>query len=110
MEGLKAGTNIELELTLRDIRAQAHLGLYNAHKFLAVMHSLSGKNDAAIQAMGMAYWHWRDYTSLMAEMHHPVSMQRNISFSSWQTYDEAVLRDYQQLGGSGIPPRPAERR
>jgi hypothetical protein len=105
---MDAGSNTELKLTVQDITAQAHLGLYNAWKFRAVMHDLQGKRDDARVAMGKAYWHWRDYTDVMAELYRPTSMQRNKSFSSWHDYDDAVLNEYHLLGGSGLPSRTTE--
>ena len=102
---LDAGSNAELKLTLQDIAAQAHLGLYNAEKFSAALHDLQGKREEAKASMGKAYWHWRDYTDLMSTLYHPASMQRNKSFSSWHDYDDAVLKEFHQLGGSGMPVR-----
>jgi hypothetical protein len=103
-----ADAPVELRLTVQDIRAQAHLGLYNAEKFRAVLHDVQGKRDEARSAMGKAYWHWRDYTDLMAALYRPVAMQRNKSFSSWHDYDDAVLQEFLRLGGTGMPPRSAE--
>ena len=105
---LNGGSDIELQLTLQDITAQANLGLYSAHKFRAVIYSLQNKKDEAKQAMGKAYWFWRAYTDIMSALYKPVTMQRNRSFSSWHEYDEAVLLEYHKLGGVGLPERISE--
>ena len=105
LKTLDAGSNVELQLTLKDIRAQANLGLYNAHKFRAVMHSIQGAKDKARDAMGVAYGYWRHYTDLMSALYRPVEMQRNKSFASWHDYDDVVLRDYHALGGTDVPER-----
>lgn len=103
LKTLDGGSNTELVLTLRDITAQAHLGLYNANKFKAVMYDIQDKKTQAREAMGKACCHWRKYTDIMSELYKPVQMQRNKSFSSWHDYDEAVLQEYHELGGEGLP-------
>jgi hypothetical protein len=100
---LKPAKNVELELTLKDLAAQGHLGQFNAHKFRAVIYDLQGENEKAKQAMGKAYQAWRRYTDLMDALYISVDMQRNRSFTDWHAYDQVVLQDYLKLGGSGEP-------
>jgi Glycosyl hydrolase family 67 N-terminus len=108
LKNLNPGSDVELQLTLKDLTAQAHLGRYNALKFRTVMCDLQGKKDQAKELMGKAYWSWRAYTDMMAELYKPVAMQRNKSFSSWHDYDDVVLKEYHKLGGEGMPERTAE--
>lgn len=103
LSGIKAGSNAELQLTLKDLTAQANLGLYNAYKFRALMYHIQENNEKAKEAMGKAYAYWQNYTNIMSELYIPVEMQRNKSFSSWHEDDAAVLNDYHLLGGVGIP-------
>jgi hypothetical protein len=100
---LKAGSNTELQLTLKDITAQAYLGLYSAYKYRTVMHDIQSKQDEAREAMGRAYCYWKNYTDIMSELYIPVEMQRNKNFSSWNDYDDVVLLEYHKLGGVGLP-------
>ena len=100
---LKPGENVELQLTLKDLTAQGHLGQYNAGKFRAVIFDLQGKKDEAKQAMANAYGSWRRYTDLMDVLHTGADMQRNRDFPDWHANDEAVLQDYRDLGGIGRP-------
>ncbi len=100
---LKPGKNVELQLTLKDLTAQAHLGQFNAEKFRAVIHDLQGEKEQATQAMGKAYGAWRRYTDLMDTLYIAVDMQRNRSFTDWHAYDKTVLQQYLDLGGVGEP-------
>ena len=102
---LKPGKNVELQLTLKDLAAQARLGQYNAGKYRAVIHAIEGDNEKAKQAMGEAYGAWRRYTGLMDTLYIGVDMQRNRHFGDWHAYDQAVLQDYLDLGGVGEPSR-----
>jgi hypothetical protein len=100
---LKPGENVELQLTLKDLTAQGHLGQFNAEKFRAVIYDIQGEKEKAKQAMGKAYCAWRRYTDLMDALYIGVDMQRNRSFTDWHAYDKVVLRDYHDLGGVGEP-------
>jgi hypothetical protein len=100
---LKPGRNRELELTLKDLEAQGHLGQFNAQKFRAVIYSLQGEKQKAHEAMGKAYQSWRRYTALMDGLYIGTDMQRNRHFKTWHDYDTVVLQDYLALGGNGEP-------
>ncbi len=100
---LKPGTNVELQLTLKDLTAQAHLGQFNAQKFRTVIYDLQGEKEQAKEAMGKAYCAWRRYTDLMDTLYIGVDMQRNRGFTDWHAYDKTVLQQYLDLGGVGEP-------
>jgi hypothetical protein len=100
--------DVELNLTLQDITAQAHLGLYSAEKFRAVLYLLHDNREAAREAAGRAYLEWQTYTGIMGALYRPVSMQRNKSFSRWEDDLAGVLADYHILGGIGMPERTGE--
>lgn len=100
---LQPGENVELQLTLKDLTAQGHLGQYNAGKFRAVILDLQGKKDEARQSMAKAYGSWRRYTDLMNSLHTGADMQRNRDLPNWHANDEAVLQDYRDLGGIDRP-------
>jgi len=100
---LKPGENVELQLTLRDLMAQGHLGQFNAEKFCAVIYDMQGEKEKAKQAMGKAYVAWRRYTDLMNALYIGADMQRNRHFTDWHAYDKVVLQNYHDLGGVGEP-------
>ncbi len=100
---LKPGENVELQLTLKDLTAQAHLGQYNAEKFRAVIYVLQNEKEKAKLAMGKAYGAWRRYTDLMDVLYMGADMQRSRDFTDWHAYDKAVLQDYLNLGGVSEP-------
>ena len=100
---LDAGSDTELQLTLKDITAQAYLGLYSAYKYRTVMYDLQDKKEDATESMGKAFCYWRNYTDIMNELYMPVDMQRNKTFSCWHAYDDDVLAEYHKLGGEGFP-------
>lgn len=97
LDSLDFGSNVELSLTLKDIKAQAYLGLYSAYKFRTVMYDIQNNKEEAADAMAKAYCFWRNYTDIMDELYFPVMMQRNKSFSSWHDYDSDVFLDYMNL-------------
>jgi hypothetical protein len=109
LSALNPGENVELQLTLKDLTAQAHLGQFNAEKFRAVIYDLQGDKEKAKQAMGRAYFAWRRYTDLMDTLYIGVDMQRNRSFADWHAYDEVVLQEYLKLGGSAESAREKEK-
>ncbi|MCX6855735.1 MAG: hypothetical protein NTV80_12620 [Verrucomicrobia bacterium] len=100
---LKPGENVELQLTLKDLTAQGHLGQFNAEKFRAVIYDQQGEKVKAQQAMGKAYCAWRRYTDTMDALYIGVDMQRNRSFPDWHAYDKTVLQHFHDLGGMGEP-------
>ncbi|TWU30676.1 hypothetical protein [Novipirellula artificiosorum] len=100
---LKPGENVELQLTLRDLTAQAYMGQFNAEKFRAVIYDLQGEKEKAKQSMGKAYCAWRRYTDIMDALYIGVDLQRNRSFPDWHAYDEVVLQQYYDLGGIQEP-------
>lgn len=100
---LNSGSDTELELTIKDLTAQANLGLFNAWKFRAVMYLEQENSEKAKDAIGRAYCFWKNYTNLMDELYQPVSLQRNLSFKSWHDHDADALKDYLDLGGEEEP-------
>jgi hypothetical protein len=105
LANLNPGKNVELQLTLKDLAAQAYLGQFNAGKYRAVIHAIQGNREKAKQAMGEAYRAWRQYTDLMDALYSGADMQRNRHFSNWHDHDQTVLQDYLDLGGVGDPAR-----
>jgi hypothetical protein len=103
---LEPGDDTELRLTLKDVEALAHLGLYSAHKFRAATYLEQKKTDEARDCIGRAYGHWEKYTTIMSGLYRGVDLQRNKDFPDWHAYDDAALKDFSGLGGRGKPGLP----
>lgn len=84
LETIPPADAVELYLTLRDLTAQAHLGLYCAEKFRAVLCSLEGNTGKSREYAEHAADHWKTYTGIMGSLYRPVQMQRNKSFQDWE--------------------------
>jgi len=103
LEGLHASSNKELELTLKNLKAMAYLGLYNANKFRAAIYLEQDKKEEALDAIGTAYCYWKNYTNRMDELFVGVDLQRNLDFINWHVHDKDALNDYLKSGGNGEP-------
>jgi len=93
LEILDAGTNKELELTVRNLEAMAFLGLYNANKYRAAIYLEQGNTDEAKHAIDTANDYWKTYTERMDELFIGVDMQRNLDFKNWHQHDKDALED-----------------
>jgi len=103
LSATNSGSNTELSLNVKDLKAMSYLGLYNAYKFRALMHDEENDSSNARDAMGTAYCNWKKYTNIMDELYTGVEMQRNHNFVTWHDHDDDALQDYLDLGGSGEP-------
>lgn len=103
IKGLDAGSNTELSLNLRDLQAMSFLSLYNANKFRAAVNLEQGNQDEALDAIAKAYCYWKKYTTAMDALYIGVDLQRNLDFKTWHEHDMDALKDYQDLGGEGLP-------
>jgi hypothetical protein len=98
---LKPANNVELQLTIRDLTAQAHLGQFNANHYKTVIHVIKGEHERARETMGKAYKSWITYSQIMHDLYKPADMQRNRDFESWREFDEVVEKDFETLKGAG---------
>ena len=99
LEGISAGSNKELSLNLKDLRAMSHLALFNAYKFRAAIYLEKDQIPEARNNMVTAYCNWKKYTNIMDELYIGVEMQRNHHFENWHDHDADVLKDLTNLGG-----------
>jgi len=97
LKTLHAGSNKELELTLKNLEAMAYLGLYNAHKFRTVIYLEQENKKQALIEFEPAYGFWKNYTNIMDELFIGVQMQRNLDFQNWHSQDKDALHDYLDL-------------
>jgi hypothetical protein len=93
----------DLALYKKNIKAQSYLSLYYAEKIRGATYKSANNTANAQTAMGKAYCHWINYTTLMNELHTGSSMERTRGFSNWSVHNSNVLGEYQALGGTGIP-------
>jgi hypothetical protein len=105
ISSLSSKSNTELKLNLQDLKAMVNLSLYNAYKNRAAIYLIKGNKPSARDALGSAYCYWKRYTTIMDALYYPVDTQRNWDFkkSDWHDVDDEVLKDYIDLGGTGIP-------
>jgi hypothetical protein len=100
---LRSGGNAGLELAINNVKQMAYLGTYYAHKIRGATHKKAGEIARAREEMGRAYGWWIKYTRSMEGSYLPDSF-RNTSISpDWKFADAAVLKEYTDLGGTGIP-------
>jgi hypothetical protein len=63
----------------------------------------ANQRDQARDALGTAYCWWIKYSDLMDSMFTGMKMQRTEELPDWHVHDSAVLKEYTDLGGVGIP-------
>ena len=102
---MKSAGNADLEVAIGNVKQMAYLSGYYAHKIRGATYKKAGEVDKAREEMGRAYWWWIDYSRSMESTYH-VDSFRNLSIApDWKFADAAVLKEYSDLGGAGIPNR-----
>jgi hypothetical protein len=96
---IKAGSNHELSLNLKDLEAMTHLSLFGAAKIRAAVSLEQKKLPEAREGMLTAYGHWTKYADIMDAHYIGADMQRNYHFQSWHQLDADILREIADLGG-----------
>jgi hypothetical protein len=100
---MKSGGNAELEVAINNIKQMACLSSYYAYKIRGATYKRAGEIEKARAEMGKAYCWWMTYSRSMEKTYHPDSF-RNLSIApDWKYADAAVLKEYTDLGGTGIP-------
>jgi hypothetical protein len=102
-ENMKADSNTELGLAKNNIQAMSYMTLFYANKIRAATFQKAKNTEKAKNAMGEAYLFWISYSKLMSEMYNGMDMQRVRNFPKWDGNNDSVLKEYHDLGGSGIP-------
>jgi len=105
VEGMSADANTQLGVTINNIKAMAYLSVYYAYKIRGATYLKAGtlQNSKKIAALGTAYCWWMKYSNLMDSMYYGMSMQRVSDLPNWHSVDMAVLKEYTDNGGIGIP-------
>jgi hypothetical protein len=94
--------NSDLEIAVKNVKQMAFLGNYYAFKVRGSTYKAAGKSDSARIAMGNAYCMWMVYTRLMEGLYLP-DTTRSMQIPDWKWADGKVLKEYTDLGGTGIP-------
>ena len=102
----EAGGNMELRLTLDDIRSISWLGKYYAHKILAATHLAMFREtfkkswmDMAIEELNLSAGFWRYYaSSSLANYHNPLWTNR-VGYVDWRENYAWALYDITVHGG-----------
>jgi hypothetical protein len=103
IKNMKATPNTELSETINNIKAMSYMSIYYAYKIRGATYLKANKLDEAKKVMGKAYGWWMTYANLMDSMYTGMGMQRVRNLSNWRELDQAVLKEYTDLGGIGIP-------
>ncbi len=99
LASVSAQGNPELEVNIKSIYAQAYLSLYYAEKIRGATAKAANRNEDAKIALGKAVDHWNNYTKIMDGMFVGADMLRTRDFKNWHVHDEAVTKEYTDLGG-----------
>jgi hypothetical protein len=100
---MQSGGNADLEVAINNIKQMAYLSSYYAHKIRGATYKKAKKTELAREEMAKAYCWWMSYSRSMENSYHTDSF-RNLSINpNWKFGDAAVLKEYTDLGGVGIP-------
>lgn len=100
---MSAAPNTELGVTISNIKAMSYLTIYYAHKIRGATWLKATDKDKARNSLGTAYCWWMKYSNLMDAMYTGMTMQRSANLPDWHAHDKSVLKEYVDLGGTGIP-------
>ena len=103
VKSIKTDANTELGVTVNNIRAMSFLAIYYAYKIRGATFSLASDKENASKSLGNAYCWWLNYANLMDSMYTGMNMARSIDLPHWHAHDQAVLKEFTDSGGAGIP-------
>lgn len=107
---MKSGGDVRAEALLKNLKQQATLARYYAHKIRGATYMGAGQKDKAREEMYHAYGWWMHYVESMDAMYHTEKF-RTYDLSDmkkgWREWDTQVLKDYTDLGGKGVPKMPS---
>ncbi|MBB5031034.1 hypothetical protein [Prosthecobacter vanneervenii] len=100
---MRSGGNAALKTALSNVRQMACLSAYYAHKIRGATFKKAGEKIKARDEMAQAYGWWMAYSRSMEATYLPDSF-RNLEIApDWKYADAAVLKEYTDLGGKGVP-------
>jgi PKD repeat protein len=103
MNSIGSSGNTDFQLAVNNIKQLAYLSLYYAHKIRGATFLKAGQKPKAKDEMAKAYCRWISYTRSMEQDYIPTSFRSMEIMPDWRYADAAVLKDYTDMGGVGIP-------
>lgn len=100
---IESNGNVDLDMAVKNVKQMAHLAHYYAFKVRGATYKKAGQIEKAREAMGKAYHCWIKYTRAMEEVYQPDTFRIMSISPDWKFADAAVLKEYTDLGGTGIP-------
>ncbi|MEX2428823.1 MAG: hypothetical protein WD577_11305 [Bacteroidales bacterium] len=102
-KSINADTNTRLGITINNIKAMSYLANYYAYKIRGATYLMANEKEKAKISLGEAYGWWMNYSNLMDDMYTGMDMARTEDLPDWHVHDQLVLKEYTDLGGTGIP-------
>lgn len=100
---LESGGNADLRVAINNVKQMAFLSAYYAHKIRGATYKKAGEKGKAREEMGRAYCWWMAYSRSMEDTYLADSFRNLAIAPDWKFADAAVLKEYADLGGVGIP-------
>ena len=90
-------------LAINNVKQMGYLSAYYAHKIRGATYKKAGEKDKARAEMANAYCWWMAYSRSMEATYLPDSFRNLAIAPDWKYADAAVLKEYTDLGGVGVP-------
>jgi hypothetical protein len=100
---MQSGGNVDSEVAMNNVKQIAYLSIYYAHKIRGATYKKAGEKAKAREEMSQAYCCWMAYSRSMEATYKPDSFRNLAIAPDWKFADAAVLKEYTDLGGVGIP-------
>jgi hypothetical protein len=100
---MQSGGNADLEVAINNVKQMAYLSAYYAHKIRGATYKKARKTELAREEMARAYCWWMSYSRSMEATYKPDSFRNLAIAPDWKYADAAVLKEYTDLGGVGMP-------
>jgi len=100
---MTSGGNSDLDVAINTVKQLAYLSNYYAYKIRGATYKKAGQTANARDAMGKAYCWWMSYANSMDAMYMTDKFRTYDISPNWHFADAANLKEYTDLGGTGIP-------
>jgi hypothetical protein len=103
IDGVSSQGDKDLEVKLNNIKQLSYLTIHFAHKIKAATYKKASQAPKATEAMGKAYCWWMKYVNSMDALFKGNKFRTVDILPDWHYADKWQLKDYNDLGGVGIP-------
>jgi len=103
INGINSQGYPKLEVKINNIKQLAYLSTHFAYKIRAATYKKANQMSSAREAMGKAYCWWMKYVNSMETMYQGNKFRTVDIEPDWHYADAWQLKDYTDLGGTGIP-------